>query len=136
MADIICNGGLVAIAGALQTYLDGLSLRLYTTAITPAVGDTAAAYLAAEASFPGYAPIPLTSWGSAYLVSSGLAEIDEIIRVFTLSSSGGPYPIYGYFIVDSGLSLIWAGLNSAAPVNLTNAGDSYSVQPKYQTKNC
>jgi hypothetical protein len=136
MADVICNGGLVAIAGALQSYLNALTLHLYTTNITPAFGDTASTYLPHEASFPGYSPISINSWGTAFLSGSNLAEIDEQIRVFTLSTSGGPYPIYGYFILDGSSNLIWAGLNSAAPVNLANAGDTYSVQPKYQEKNC
>lgn len=128
MADIVVAGGRVLEAAALQSFLDTLTLHLFVNNYTPVVGTVLADLT--EASFPGYSSVAVGSWGTAFLNGSNQGEIDEITRNFTLSSTGGPYPIYGYYLTAPGPVLYAAGRNPGAPQYLANAGDAYQVLPK------
>lgn len=129
MADIVVGTGRVLEAAALQSFLDAAFLRLYVNVVSGGVTvDTVLTNLV-EATFPGYAAINTNSWGTAFYNSLKQGEIDEINRVFTLSTTGGPYPIYGYYLTVSGV-LYAVGPNPSAPIYLANTGDSYVVQPR------
>lgn len=128
MADIVVTTGRVLEAAALQSFLDTLTLRLYVNSVSVTVLTTLGALT--EASFPGYSAVAVSSWGTAFLNGSNQGEIDEIIRGFTLSASGGPYSIYGYYLTAPGPVLYAVGPNAGGPVSLSQAGDTYQVLPK------
>ena len=130
MSDIVVTTGRVLEAAALISFYDSLYLGLYTNNVT--VNPTTTFSSLIEASFPGYSRVSINGFGSAFLNGANQGEIDSTIQNLTLTTTGGPYPIYGYFLMTapSGGILVAIGPNSAAPVNLANAGDTYTVQPK------
>lgn len=130
MTDIVVTTGRVLEAAALVSFYDSLFLGLYTNNVTPSPTTPFSALV--EASFPGYSRVSIAGFGSAFLNGSNQGEIDSVIQNLTLSTTGGPYPIYGYFLITaiSGGTLIAIGPNTAAPVDLANAGDTYTVQPR------
>ena len=127
MSMIICYGARPRILAALQTYLNGLTLRLYLNNHVPADSDTVSSYT--EANFTGYAAIALTSWGTAFLNGSNLGEIDHPTQTFTQTGTGTTCMVYGYYVTDGSGNLIWAELNSAGPFNMNASGLTYTVAP-------
>lgn len=107
----------------LNTYV----LRLYTNNHTPSVGDNAGDYT--EPSGSWYAPITMASWGTPYVNPSDQGQVDEIIRIWTVSGTPSMESIYGYFVTDGSGNLLWAELNPAGPQAMDTLGQTYSVLP-------
>lgn len=130
MADTVVTTGRVLEASALTAFYDSLFIALYTNLV--AVTPTTTLGALTEASFPGYSRASINGFGAAFLNASNQGEIDSLILNFVLGTTGGPYPIYGYFLMTaaSGGTLVAVGPNPSAPVYLTNNGDTYSVQPR------
>jgi hypothetical protein len=122
------NVGLLSLLDAeTATWGAAVSLRLFKNNLTPTsttvLGDLTVA------DFPGYANVNVASWAAAAIVS-GRAKSIGALCTFTLSSTGGPHPVYGYYVVFGG-NLLWVERDPNAPVNLATAGDSYSVIPVF-----
>lgn len=108
-----------------KTAPQDLVLKLFQNNVTPSEPSVAASFT--EATFSGYAPIPLTgaSWGAA---SAG--TIANIQRTFTHDGGATANSIYGYYIVQatSG-TLLFAERDASAPFLLQNSGDNIKVTP-------
>lgn len=126
----ICDTGLNLLCNQIRLFLNvgTCRVRLFVNDHIPAHSDTNATYT--EASFPGYAPVPLTAW-SAGLVVNSLWGIHHPQVLFTLSTSGGPYLVYGYYVTAAPARLLWAQRDPAAPISLANAGDTYPITPVF-----
>lgn len=121
------NVGLLKLLPELTGQLTGAEVCLFTNDYTPVASTVLADF--AEATFPGYARQPLATWGAAVIVSDHSRQVAADC-LFTLSTSGGPYSNYGYFILDSAGDLLWAERDPNAPAVLSVAGDTYRVIPQ------
>lgn len=137
MAGILTDLGSLYVANAINTRLGavGVSLALFKTNINPAITDVNATYTGAgvEATFPGYARIPLTTW----TVTGPTAHVSfntELLRVFTTTGASSNM-IYGYFLITGAGDVIGAERNPAAPVDMTASGAQYAVVPMLSDKN-
>lgn len=100
-------------------------LRLFVNDHVPADADDETDYT--EASFPGYAPVTLTSWGLV-TTAAGTAQIAHPAASWTRSAGGGAGDqVYGYYVTDAAGDLLWSERDPAAPVPMNVAGYSYSV---------
>ena len=125
----VVNTGKTSQLDVIRTnLLQGATMHLFTNDKTPAAGDTPSDYT--EPVFSGYAPITLSAWGAPYINGDTDAQIDEILRTFTMNG-GSPENVYGYFITTPGNVLQWAERRAAGPVQMANPGDEYSVVPQY-----
>jgi hypothetical protein len=128
----IPDGGLQKLTDKLMTaYGNTMVLKLFKNNITPASGDVAGTYT--EADFAGYAASNCTGW-TASTMASNTATTTADQKTFTRSSTGAVQNIYGYYVLDAGGNLLFAERDSAAPIPLTNLGDSYLVTPKWTLK--
>lgn len=133
---LVCNGGKVHLLTELLPLLGTLMLRLYVNDKVPADGDVLTDYV--EASFPGYVPIPVSSWGAAILNADipPKAQTDEVVRTFTRnSSSGGIQTVYGYMMTHSTYGLIYAERAPLGGTVISGAGQTYSVLPRMTLTN-
>jgi len=135
MADVICGQALLSFLTLEQMLLNNSFLCLYEVAHVPTTADTAGDYTTIECTFPGYARIPINPWSAPVLLGGVTANTNYPPQSFTLTAAGGPFPVYGYFLLDALLNLIGAGQNPAAPVQLANAGDQYVVTPNFNQFN-
>jgi len=97
----------------------GLYENNFTPDVNTVLGDLT------EASFPGYARQPVAAIAAAAydnVDSRGEAVFDPI--TFVLSTDGGPYDMYGYFVYDTvAARLVWANIFPGAPITLALTGD-------------
>lgn len=128
-----CREALVAELQQLKTFFNSLTLRLYKNDKVPLDTDDAGDYT--EADFTGYDPIPLDSWGNAYLNAGNIAEINEIVRTFEQTGTAVTCLVYGYYVTDVDGDLVWAERNPAGSVNMNATGLTYSVLPRQTLKN-
>ena len=103
-----------------------LVLKLFENNITPGESDTELTY--AEATFPGYAAIPLTA--ANWTVTEGdPTEIAYPLQEFTATGAGNS--VYGYYVVEATSGkLKWAERFTGAPYTIVNNGDKIQVTPK------
>jgi len=102
-----------------------LKLHLYKTNVTPSTSPTVGSFT--ECDFAGYAAQNIVTWGPA-AVTSHVAKIVAAANTFTRSSTGAGQTVYGYYVTDSGSTLLqFAELDPGGPRTLTNAGDSVTV---------
>lgn len=104
-----------------------VTLHLFTNNYTPIAGSVIGNFT--EATFPGYVAQAIGAWGAAAMVGGRAKTIGSTITN-TLSVTGGPYSIYGYYMTLGGV-LIWAERDPNAPISEATAGDSYSVIPVF-----
>jgi len=100
-----------------------LRLVLYTTAVTPAEGDTKATYIHAVGS--GYANVVLanTSWTYTPGAPSQAAFPQQ-----TFTFSGALGNVFGYYVVNNVTEdLYWAEEFTNGPYNIQNNGDEIKV---------
>ncbi len=82
-----------------------------------------------ECDFAGYAAVNVTGW-TAPSVAAHVATMTAAPKTFTRSSTGASQNIYGYYVTDSGSTVLyWAERDGNAPIVVTNLGDSYTVTP-------
>lgn len=128
----IPDGGLQKLVDKLFTaYGNTCVLKLFQNNITPAAGDAVGTYT--EATFAGYASSNCTGWTASTMASS-TATTTADQKTFTRSSTGTVQNIYGYYVLDAGGNLLFAERDAAAPIPITNLGDSYLVTPKWTLK--
>lgn len=128
----IVDGGISRMLDKMLTaYGSTLVIKLFKSNTTPAAGDTAGTYT--EATFPGYASQSVGTFGAS-TVASSTATATAAQNTFTRSSTGTTENIYGYYVLDSGGNLLWAERDPAAPIAMTNSGDSYLITPKFTYK--
>jgi hypothetical protein len=129
MSLVISDVGKQDLLAPLASFLAANAvLRLYQNNHVPVHSDTAASYT--EANFPGYASIPLTSWGSVYLSADFHAWIDEVLRTFTSTGSSPANTIYGYYVTKGSGDLLFAEI-AAVAVTINAAGQVYQVLPRF-----
>lgn len=133
MAGIVVRDALVDLLEDSKTDRNTWNLHLYINNHTPTDGDDVTDYT--EATFGGYASIPLASWGAAFLNAANIAESDEILRTFTCTGAPLTNTVYGYYVTDSGGNLVGAELNPAGGTPITAAGQVYPVWPRVTLEN-
>jgi hypothetical protein len=105
---------------------DALLLHLFQNDYTP-TDSTAILSNLTEADYDGYAAATISGWASAS-VTSHVASSAATPIVFTKSAGATPNTIYGYYITDSASTVLyWVERDPAAPVNMTIAGNTYTV---------
>ena len=102
-------------------------LRLYKNNYTPI--STAALGSFTEADFTGYAARTLSraSWNSAVTVSAKAECSYSAVQSWTCGVTGNT--IFGYYVVGSGGTLLWAELFSTSRV--LASGDVLNITPKF-----
>lgn len=130
MALLVCNGAEIvflsrALAGGVA---NNYNLRLFSTGHVPAAGDTAATYVAIEATFTGYVAKALAaaSFGAPSIVG-GVAS-STYTSAQTWTNTGVAQTIYGYFITDATTgALMWSEQFGAS--RTLNTNDTLSITP-------
>lgn len=126
LADNGCKQRLEAARSVWNT--TALKLHLYKTNVTPTTSSVLGDFT--ECDFAGYAAQSVVTWGAASLAAH-VAAIVAAANTFTRSTTGSGQTVYGYYVTDNGITiLLWAELDPAAPITLTNSGDSYTVTLK------
>jgi len=104
--------------------LDGCICHLYTNNVTPAASDVLGTYT--EAAWTGYASQAMSLWPAAAIVSNKGSSNHPAI--FFTNGSAGSVNTYGYYVTDSGGTLLlFAERFAAAPVAIP-AGLSLFLQ--------
>lgn len=117
----------------ITSLLDDCTLRLYSNNHVPANTDDVTDYT--EATFPGYAAIPILSWPAASLDGSNKASTELAMQVWTAGVIITPQDIYGVFVTwDGDGSLVYAELDAAGPVSIASTGQSYGYLPRVTFK--
>lgn len=104
----------------------GSTLHLFVNDHVPADADLNAAYT--EASFPGYASQAL-AW-AAPTNPAGVAQMTAPAKTWT-ATGASPQQVYGYMVRTQTGFLLWAERDPNAPINMTVAGNSYTVVPVF-----
>jgi len=110
-----------------NTTPEAQKLKLYKNDISPAEGDTAATYVAADIS--GYAEIALTrgTWGAAS-TSGGTTTSTYPQQTFNFTGTG---VIVGYYVVKATAgTILWAERIFSTPGQTFNNGDSLKLTAK------
>lgn len=129
MADIgVSTTGQIEQLSGLKPFLSTLTLHLYSNHVVWDPNNVVGDYT--EVSFPGYAPILLNAWMTAFGTSDGYAEINEQIRGFS-PLSGGPFTVQGYYLTTPDGRLFAAASNEVSGGQPLSYPDTYFVQPKY-----
>lgn len=129
MSLVLADNGLSAILSELRTNWNATAIRihLFKSNTTPTTSSVLGDFT--EADFAGYAALNLITW-AAPSVTSHVGRMTAATRTFTRSTTGAAQSIYGYYVTDnSDTVLLWAERDGAAPIVLTNAGDSYTITP-------
>lgn len=105
---------------------DTVTIRLYQNNWVPAATDILADYT--EATFAGYTPVIFNDWNPLSILGT-FCSIDAPTKGF--AATGGPAnSIYGYYVTDvTGLILLWAQRDDAAPITMSTLGHQYFVTP-------
>ncbi len=103
-----------------------LTLHLYSSATTPAEGDTEATYT--EVSGFGYAEKVLDGVWSITPGEPTEATYPEYEFILT----SGTATIEGYYVTDSGTILLWAEKFTDGPYTIPAGGGSIFITPKIQ----
>lgn len=110
----------------------GITIALFQNDWDPDCDPLLAAFTLA--TFSGYAAINVGNhWiGPTYAGMVATTQADAVVT-FTHNGGGVANDIYGYLAIrtDSGL-LYWAEKNPGGPVNLSSAGQIYTVLPLWQ----
>jgi hypothetical protein len=131
MAFLVPNSARInLLSSILSQRLNGAFLCTFKSAHAPAAGDTLATYTAIENAYPGYSRKTLNAWGAVAIDVNGNAEVDETTRTFT-ATAGSAEQSFGYFIIDATGALLLAEQDITAPIDMTAAGRSYSILPKF-----
>lgn len=126
---VLADNGLSTILSELRTNWNATAIRihLFKSNTTPTTSSVLGDFT--EADFAGYAAQDLVTW-AAPSVAAHVARMTAANRTFTRSTTGAAQNIYGYYVTDnSDTVLLWAERDGAAPIILTNAGDSYTITP-------
>jgi hypothetical protein len=130
MAQDIFTAAFDLVIGAdLQGDLAMATVHLFNTAHTPSPQDDAAALLAIETTFSGYAPATVTAAGAPYLegATGATVSLGSVQFVFTGPTGDN---IFGYFVLDSTGKLISQG-RFAAVVPIANVGQGIQMEVLY-----
>lgn len=128
MALVLSSSGLTEFLGNI--FSSGtLTVCLYQSNTTPTVSSTAGSFT--ESTFSGYSrkTIAYSDWSSPTMVS-GVAVVAAPDLSWTSTSSQS---CYGYYVLDSGGTLLWAELFPSAQT-LTN-GSVITVTPQFTFAN-
>lgn len=129
MSLVLADNGCSTILSELRTNWNSTAIRihLFKSNTTPSTASVIGDFT--EADFAGYSAQNLVTW-AAPSVTSHVARMTAANRTFTRSTTGTAQNIYGYYVTDnSDTVLLWAERDGAAPIVLTNAGDSYTITP-------
>lgn len=127
---ILSDQGRVALMDATRTYRRSLILRLWQNDFTPAPDSDSGDFQ--ECDFPGYAPVTLTSWTTAFLNPAGLGQSTGPVVLFTRSAGGTPQPAYGAYVTDQAGNWVWANVRAGGPFTFAGLGDQLAVLPSLQ----
>ena len=104
---------------------DGCTVRIYTNNYTPT--DATLLSDLTQATWSGYSAIALSAanWGAVTVASHLASSPYTLTLAFTRSVTGTAVSNFGWYITDSGNSLLYAAARFAtAPLVVTNAGDA------------
>lgn len=133
MAGVVCRQGLVDILDDQKGERNNWTLHLFQNDVTPT--DTFSNASVTEATFSGYASVPLNSWGDAFVNAANIGESDETLRTFTHNGGGVGNTIYGYFIRDGAGDYVAGERNPAGGTVINAAAQVYPVWPRITLQN-
>lgn len=95
--------------------LNDCRMRLFRTSNVIDADTTAAELVAAEADFPGYAPMPMGDWSPSVIVA-GEAVTEPDTAIFT-ATADDPQDVYGCFCTSLAGNKLWfaAKFDAAIP---------------------
>lgn len=96
---------------------NGCTAHLFVADITPSVSDTAGTYSTSEASWTGYTAQSIFFGGATNDGTEAYADITPVS--FTVTSGGTGTTVYGYYILESGGTLVCAE-RVVTPVSVTD----------------
>jgi len=108
MSDLIARVNLV-----VANELEGAVLRLFDNNETPDEASVLSDFN--EASFTGYSPVALTGWSAGYDDGAGKAKSDAPSAGFTPTGAGGSGSLYGWFLTNSGNTVLYAASRFGSP---------------------
>ena len=123
MAGVWMDAGLTEEVSAIETEINsvGWTVHLYTNAHTPATTDVLGDYT--EATFGGYASQPFYPPVDGGVVANHV-DITSNPLSFAATGAGLPQTVIGYYITDSGGTILKAAEEFPSPITFTNAGDT------------
>ncbi len=109
-ASVIPNSELLVLIGTLKTAAATGKIRLFQSAITFSPALTAAALIAIEANYSGYAEITLTTLPTPYVDPSGGVTFAIPTQEFAVATATPlvPNDIFGGWIEDTAGNLLFA----------------------------
>jgi hypothetical protein len=110
-----------------KTAIEAVTLKLFQNNYTPIETSVAGSFT--EATFTGYAAIPLT--GSSWSITTGAPSFASYAQqTFTSTAGSQSQTVYGYFVVGTSTgTILWAELFTDGPYTIVNNGDAIKVTP-------
>lgn len=112
-----------------SSLLNTLTMHLYKNNFTPVHGMILSDFV--EADFTGYAAQAITTFGSSTLTGGFYAQTQAALATFTQSGTSVTCDVYGYYMTDSGGTLVYAELNPNGVVSMSATGLTYVVLPNF-----
>jgi hypothetical protein len=109
---------------------NNIHIHLYYGAGTPDHTDTEASLAANEATFTGYSPQSVTSWGSPVLDAGFKAVFVGSPVTFTNSGGSASSPIYGWWYEDSSRTKAVLFGKFTSPITIP-AGTPFTFTPTW-----
>jgi hypothetical protein len=121
----IPNGGALSdLEGWIAGQLGAATVHLYDVFRNPTPADVPASFH--ESSFVGYAPLGPVAWGAPFINGGGKAESDSPVLTWTFTAGVGTALVYGWYIVNAGLTRVLASSPFLSPVILAPASNVLS----------
>jgi len=108
------------------------TMHLYKNNYTPVIGSDVPDFL--QADFSGYTFVSLTGWTPAAFDTIARAISHANQAQFTHNGGGVANSIYGYYVLDPGINLMWAERFTTAPITMALIGDTFGVVPYVTTR--
>lgn len=128
MAAAYMNAAILDTMAAIvaTVFPDTCLLHLYNAAIVLNPGTPLATYTAAEATFGGYAAVPLNNALAPYLPAGGGGAVSLGAYGFNWATTPGETE-YGWYITNAGATELLAAGVFDAPIGLNAIGDSINI---------
>lgn len=114
---------MVAVGGSFHTP----TLQLFQNDVLPTPSSILSDLTLA--TFPGYADVTALTWGAAYIAADGTVHITAPSQQFDCTGSATPNIIYGYMIVDAGITTLYGAERLPVPVSMNANHDAVIVLP-------
>jgi hypothetical protein len=81
------------------------------------------------ATYVGYANVVAPAWETPYIDTDGSALVFSTNQTIVCTSNATPNTIYGWALLKSDLSKLWAAGAFSTPIGIANPGDAVTFLP-------